>query len=233
VTVAHPRLTREQSRARTRERLLDAAGRVFARRGFHGASVEEVAEEAGHSKGAVYSNFTSKEDLFLTLLEQRCAQSIDRIATAFATEGSIEDRIARGAELLSCMVQEDRDDSLLFVELWTYAARDAEVARRMAAMYEENRRRIAAVVAAQADEVGLALPAPAADIAAALVALNDGLVLQALVDHERFPPHSVSNLLLLVLSGFASLGAAAYPTTSAPAGPAPRPSSRRARTPRR
>ncbi|HZD71914.1 MAG TPA: helix-turn-helix domain-containing protein, partial [Actinomycetes bacterium] len=49
-----------------------AARRVFARRGYHDASVEEVAEEAGFSKGAVYSNFTSKEDLFVTLLEQRC-----------------------------------------------------------------------------------------------------------------------------------------------------------------
>lgn len=211
MTVA-PRLTREQSRAQTRQRLLDAAARVFARHGFHGASVEEVAEEAGFSKGAVYSNFTSKEDLFLTLLEQRCDQSIDRITGVLSAEGPVEDRLVRGAELLSSMIRSDRDEAVLFVELWTYASRDPEVARRMSTMYGEVRRRVAAVITAQADDVGLALPAAADDIAAALVALSDGLVLQTLVDQERFPVHTLSSLLLLVLTGLASLGAAACPT---------------------
>jgi AcrR family transcriptional regulator len=64
-----PRLTREQSQAVTREKLLDAARTVFARDGFSGASIERVADEAGFSKGAVYSNFRSKEDLFLAVLE--------------------------------------------------------------------------------------------------------------------------------------------------------------------
>lgn len=59
------RLTREESQAQTRGRLLDAARTVFAGRGYHGASVEEIAEEAGYSKGAVYSNFESKEEIFL------------------------------------------------------------------------------------------------------------------------------------------------------------------------
>jgi len=64
-----PRLTREQSQAVTREKLLDAARTVFARDGYGGASIERVADEAGFSKGAVYSNFQNKEDLFLAVLE--------------------------------------------------------------------------------------------------------------------------------------------------------------------
>ncbi len=65
------RLTRAEAQAQTRRRLLDGAAVVFARRGFHGASLEEVADEAGYSKGAVYSNFVSKEELFLAVLAAR------------------------------------------------------------------------------------------------------------------------------------------------------------------
>ena len=72
---------REEQRAQTRLDLLDAAARVFAERGYHGASVDLVAEAAGYTKGAVYSNFDSKEDLFLELLDRR----IDTTITAMET----------------------------------------------------------------------------------------------------------------------------------------------------
>ena len=71
---AATRMTREQSKANTRERLLDAARSVFASRGFRGASVEEIASEAGFSTGALYSNFDGKEDLFLVLMEREIAE---------------------------------------------------------------------------------------------------------------------------------------------------------------
>src|SRR5712691_9354782 len=71
------RLTRAESRRRTRVHLLEAAVEVFARRGFHGASVEEVAEVAGYTKGAVYSNFTSKDELFLAVLEGRMQAQVE------------------------------------------------------------------------------------------------------------------------------------------------------------
>src|SRR4249920_1855864 len=64
-------LTPERRRALTRRHLLEAAGVVFARQGFHGATLDEVAATAGFTKGAVYSNFTSKDDLFLALLDDR------------------------------------------------------------------------------------------------------------------------------------------------------------------
>ncbi len=76
------RLTREQSKALTRERLLAAARTVFARRGFHGASVEEIAAEAGYSTGALYSNFDGKEDLFLALMEREIDEHAREIAEA-------------------------------------------------------------------------------------------------------------------------------------------------------
>src|SRR5687768_16952449 len=66
-----PQRSRRRPRAETRQQLLEGAARVFARRGLHGTSVEEVSEEAGFSRGALYSNFESKEDLFLALWEER------------------------------------------------------------------------------------------------------------------------------------------------------------------
>ena len=65
------RLSRKESQIQTRERLLEAGLRVFSRRGYYAASVDEIAAEAGFSKGAVYSNFESKEDLFLALIDKR------------------------------------------------------------------------------------------------------------------------------------------------------------------
>src|SRR2546421_6317082 len=77
------RLSRTEQRDQTRARLLDAAEKVFVDRGFHAASVEEVAEEAGYSKGAVYSNFENKDELFLAVLERR----VD--SPALAIEGTV------------------------------------------------------------------------------------------------------------------------------------------------
>ena len=70
------RLSRAESQARTRRDLIDAATVVFARRGFGGASNAEVAEEAGYTKGAVYSNFSSKDELFLAALETRLRERV-------------------------------------------------------------------------------------------------------------------------------------------------------------
>src|SRR4051794_214870 len=81
--------TRQARKAQTRERLLDAAGGVFARRGYHRALLEEVAEEAGFSTGAVYSNFSGKEDLFLSLLEDLIERQAAELAAAVAHGGTV------------------------------------------------------------------------------------------------------------------------------------------------
>src|SRR5438552_10920354 len=88
------RLTREQSRAQTRERLLRAAKGVFARSGFHGASVEEIASAAGYSTGALYSNFDGKEDLFLVLMEREIDEHAREIAEVVRSRSSVSERAA-------------------------------------------------------------------------------------------------------------------------------------------
>src|SRR3989442_653011 len=83
------RMTREQSKANTRERLLAAARSAFASHGFHGAAVEEIASRAGFSTGALYSNFDGKEDLFLVLMEREIEEHASEIADAVARRTSV------------------------------------------------------------------------------------------------------------------------------------------------
>ena len=77
-------LTPERRRELTRTHLLDAAAQVFARQGFHGASIDAIAAAAGFTKGAVYSNFKNKEDLFVALLEERVERQVEQVREAMA-----------------------------------------------------------------------------------------------------------------------------------------------------
>src|SRR5260370_18132157 len=119
------RMTREQSKANTRERLLVAARRVFARHGFHGASVEEIASEAGFSTGALYSNFDGKEDLFLVLMEREIAEHAREIADAVGARESVAERAAGGARRWMTMIEREPELLLLFTEFWAYGVPDA------------------------------------------------------------------------------------------------------------
>jgi AcrR family transcriptional regulator len=110
------RLTREQSRAQTRERILGSAAIVFTREGFAGASVDRIAEQAGYSKGAIYSNFASKDVLFLELVEHYANGEVEalcaRIDAAADAEAVIVATCTWASEL-----QHEPDIRLLILDL--------------------------------------------------------------------------------------------------------------------
>src|SRR4029450_2260196 len=91
------RLTRTERQGQTRSQLLDAALRVFLRQGFHGASLDEIAEEAGYTTGAVYSNFKGKDDLFLAVLDAEAKRRFPLHTVLMLQAGSIEDGLGGGA----------------------------------------------------------------------------------------------------------------------------------------
>jgi AcrR family transcriptional regulator len=127
--VAAPaRLTQGERRARTRASLLDAATRVFARRGFDGASLEDVAAEAGLSKGALYYNFASKEELFLAILDQHLESRLAMLEDV-RSGGDPAESLREGARRIAASLREDRDWCLLFLEFCTQAARDPAIRR--------------------------------------------------------------------------------------------------------
>jgi AcrR family transcriptional regulator len=134
-----PRLTREQSRANTREKLLEAARGVFARSGFHGASVEEIASEAGYSTGALYSNFDGKEDLFLELMQREIDKTAGEIEQAVARSASVAERATGGARQWMAMIEREPDALLLFTEFWAYGVRDEQVREHVAERFAQTR----------------------------------------------------------------------------------------------
>ena len=177
------RLTRAETRARTREQLLDAAAFVFARKGFAGASVEEIAESAGYSTGALYSNFESKEQLFLELLSARRSRSIARRTTAIAE--ILDEELADDADPLDALTRmfvrfADRDSELapLQAEFWLYAVRNPEAMGVMAEKLEEQLVALERLVAPLMERVGAAPAIPPRAVTSALLGLFQGLVRQ-------------------------------------------------------
>jgi AcrR family transcriptional regulator len=175
---------RDEQRARTRADLLDAAARVFAAQGYHAASVDQVAEAAGYTKGAVYSNFSSKEELFLELLERHVDQAID-LLEQLVFEVEPARRAGLFAEQHDRITVLDREWFLLEAEFLLYAARNEQVRERVASRQRRTHERITALARRHLDDLGIPeATLPAADVARILMATADGLTQAALADEQ-------------------------------------------------
>src|SRR2546426_10053680 len=115
---------REEHRAVTRARVLEAAARVFAREGFHGASVHEIAREAGASTGAIYSNFAGKEDLYLAVFDEHVATQIREYTERFARGRDVDEQSRGGADHWMAQLREDPDFFPLYMEFLAHALPD-------------------------------------------------------------------------------------------------------------
>jgi AcrR family transcriptional regulator len=193
------RLTREQSKAHTRERLLDAARSVFASSGFHGASVEEIASSAGYSTGALYSNFDGKEDLFLVLMEREIEEHAREVAEAVRKRDTVAERATGGAEVWMTMIEREPELLLLFMEFWAYGVRDAEVRPKVAARFAQVRELLTCLIADAAREFDLELQIPAEQLAVTIDALADGIARQKLADPGAVPDDLMGRVLSLLL----------------------------------
>lgn len=187
----HPkRLTRKEKQAETRRRLLDAGERVFLRRGLQGSSVEEISAEAGFTRGAFYSNFKGKNELFVELLHARVYDRYAELAKESQMQpGSPRERLRWGAERLRD-VQEGEQGSWLFrlwLECLTQAARDEEFRKLAATFWSGNRGLVAGQIGATFREIGREAPLPTEQLATAMIALDVGLAVQHLVDPEAVP----------------------------------------------
>ena len=190
------RLTREASRQRTRALLLDAAARVFARRGYRGATLDEIAAEAGFSKGAVYSNFESKEELFFALLERRRAEQDAELARApQGTPGASTADLGR----LAAPVDLDAWEwGLLTLEFFLYAAREHGVRERLAADYRAERSAVAELLVRRRPAATATRLEPA-ELATITMALATGLGVQAALDPDAIPLDLHARTLRLLL----------------------------------
>jgi AcrR family transcriptional regulator len=182
------RQTRAEKQAETRRLLLRAAEEVFRRRGFSGATVEEITERAGFSRGAFYSNFKSREELFIELLHKRVYDEFTRMLERTPRRKSPRARMESTAREFARRYE--RGERWLF-ELWleclAYAARHPEFASLPATFWRGNRALTARITESTFAEVGEKPPIEAKHLATALIALDIGLAIQNLVDPEEVP----------------------------------------------
>jgi AcrR family transcriptional regulator len=216
------RLSREEKKAQTRALLLGAAEEVFAERGFFAASVEEVAERAGFSMGAVYSNFESKADLFLALFEEHVAVQLHDYLELFEAAGTLEEQARGGADRWMRYLREHPDYFPLYLEFAAYAARDPRMREGFAAGQAAFRRSFTAMVQQAAEDVGIEPPPGAAGQFGLLVsALGNGLALEKLADPDGVPDELFGSLLAVIFQALAdwsrTAGAGEAAETTAPA----------------
>lgn len=183
------RLTRAERQAETRQNLLDAAARVFIRRGFAAASIEAITAEAGYTRGAFYSNFESKEELFVELLQERVYTRYHDLLSRMPADSTPADALRWGARELMKMYQRPRESWLfeLWLECLAHVARHPEFASLAATFWRGTRAVTAAGWTEVARAQGRELPVAAPHIAIALTALDIGLAIQNLVDPEEVP----------------------------------------------
>jgi AcrR family transcriptional regulator len=192
------RLTRQENRLETRTRLLESAAQLFARGGYEGASVDLIAESAGYSKGAFYSNFESKEAIFLELLDTHKRREIDALAQILAQD-------VPAPELLSLIRNSesgrgsDFDFGLLSAEFQLQACRDKAFAKTYAKLHRTHRDTMAGLVTMLFAKLNRTPPSAPKDLADIIMALTTGLSLQRTSVQGPLRKGLVTGAILLVL----------------------------------
>jgi AcrR family transcriptional regulator len=197
------RETRAEKQARTRAELIATATTVFAQSGYEGASVEEIAEQAGYSHGAVYSNFAGKSDLFLAVFEDYMAERAQELARTQAGIGDDAPLEARARALADQWMERfasDRESFLLHLEFLAASRREPELARRFGSRSAALRETIATFIAHQQEEEGAEAPLPPAELALILRALGIGLAIEALVSPDAVRDDLYGDFVELLVS---------------------------------
>jgi AcrR family transcriptional regulator len=196
-------MTREESRALTRMELLDAASRVFAREGFHTATLEEVASEAGYTTGAIYSNFTGKDELFLAAFEYEIARDVRAVAEARddAADDTPGARMRAAARRWMQLLRERPEMFLMLLEYWSYAMRHPDLRDSFAERFGAFRDTTARWVEDEAARGDWDLPVPPKHIALGLNALIYGMALQYLPGGEDLPEDGLEEMAAALLTG--------------------------------
>jgi len=194
------RLTRADSQAQTRERLLQSAKTLFISDGYVATSVERIAEAAGFSKGAVYSNFDSKEALFLVLVELKMAADREAVTRIIAETAGAEDLIAALGRYYERHV-EVLDFALVVAEFNTQVGRGSPFAAQYAAYVRGQREGLGALIGVIFERAGKRAPAPLPDLAAGLIGLTLGLAIQRGADREAITPAQWARALQSMLRG--------------------------------
>jgi AcrR family transcriptional regulator len=195
------RLSRTQRQEQTRAQLLGAALRVFLRRGFHGASLDEIAEEAGYTTGAVYSNFKGKDDLFLAVLEAEAQRRFPLHSALMLDAPSIEEGLRASAREMAQHAREHPGWTGVYVEFWTHASRRPDLRRKVAEQHERLLGTVGELVAEWASRWGVEFRLPAREVVRGTYAISRGLGLEALLADEPGAVDQLEEMFLAYAMG--------------------------------
>lgn len=193
------RLLRHERKALTRDGLLETARRVFLKRGYHATTLEAVAEAAGFSKGAVYSNFKSKDDLFLTLLDELTGERLAEFAEDWAAAKRAPDPVREFAvRLARRRLRENPGWSLLLMEFWTHAARRPRLRRQFAVRHRALEESVGRRLEEMAAEQGLRLRRAPVDVARAGSVIGHGMALEWIIDPGAASEGQLADMFVLM-----------------------------------
>jgi AcrR family transcriptional regulator len=176
-------LTRREKQQLTRKALLGAAATLFRQRGLDGASVDEIAQAAGYTKGAFYANFKSKEELFLVMLDERFASQLERLDRALAGTQQPQDE-ARAAAMDCIHFAGDEDWPNLYFQFIAHAARNEEFREELATRHRTMRAQMSEILERWKRGTGHEPPLPMEEITAMLSFMADGFLVDRIVEPD-------------------------------------------------
>jgi AcrR family transcriptional regulator len=179
-------LSRKEKQEKTRSSLLSSAAKLICRKGITEASVDDIATDAGYTKGAFYANFKSKEEMFLVMLDKAYGEELKRLEAHLSGEAHVEE-VRRSAEDFMKYVRSDPEWPRLYFEFVAYAARNPEFREELATRNRAMRDGIAEVIRNWTADFEGDPPFPYEDIATMLFCLADGFLVQQLVEPDIDP----------------------------------------------
>jgi AcrR family transcriptional regulator len=197
-----PRLSRKEKQAKTRSSLMKSAAKVFCRHGMDRASIDQVAEDAGFTKGAFYANFKNKEELFLAMLDEHFEQHIGEVERAFASsEESPPEQARHAAADFARGLHADPEATRLFQEFYAYAMRNDSFREELITRYATLRNRYEQVLQRRVDEYGLNLDIPMEQIVRMVIMMADGFALWRLLEPDAVTDEVFEELMELFTIG--------------------------------
>ena len=175
------RLGREENQQITKEKLFDTATDLMVEKGFHAASVTAISEEAGFSKGAFFSNFSSKSDLLLQLTQRFKRVEIGRLRTLLDS-GCSSAELTQGLNAYIDALKNNVGCAVLDAELQLIALRDAEFSKHYSDLHQENSEALGQLISRIFNHAGKKPPMAYAALAKTFTALSEGLILQGHTD---------------------------------------------------
>jgi AcrR family transcriptional regulator len=200
------RQSRQEKRQANRERILRAARRVFGARGYRAATIEDIADEAGLSNGAIYYNFASKEELFIALLDERMQERLDHVRQTVASgRDPLSAHLALKRESLdvSRTFKEEREWRLLLLEFVAYAARNPRFGKRLREHQRELHTAVVGILEQLIAAIGVTPAIPTERLAIAITGLVNGLAIEELISPGVVPDELFGEAIGLLLTAHA------------------------------